>query len=150
MCRRCSKSARITGWPTPSRRRRCSKHVRVNEGQGGATRVAAFNIAQRTQRRDFERSRIGDGSASGTRRRLTTNPRTAHMATQPETPRGASPDAIRHHYDVGNDFYRLWLDDSLTYSCALWNEGDSDRALEAAQLRKYDYHVNAAQAANAG
>jgi cyclopropane-fatty-acyl-phospholipid synthase len=72
------------------------------------------------------------------------------MATQPDAPRGASPDAIRHHYDVGNDFYRLWLDESLTYSCALWNEGDSDRMLEAAQLRKYDYHVNAAQAVNAG
>lgn len=27
--------------------------------------------------------------------------------------------AIRHHYDVGNDFYGLWLDESLTYSCAL-------------------------------
>ena len=25
---------------------------------------------------------------------------------------------IHHHYDVGNDFYRLWLDDQLVYTCA--------------------------------
>jgi len=71
------------------------------------------------------------------------------MATQTDAPRGASPDAIRHHYDVGNDFYRLWLDSSLTYSCALWDESDSDQMLDAAQLRKHDYHINAAHAANA-
>lgn len=27
--------------------------------------------------------------------------------------------AIRYHYDVGNEFYRLWLDTSLSYSCAM-------------------------------
>jgi cyclopropane-fatty-acyl-phospholipid synthase len=47
---------------------------------------------------------------------------------------GASPEAIQAHYDVGNGFYRLWLDPSLTYSCALW-EGEDD-TLEAAQVRK--------------
>jgi cyclopropane-fatty-acyl-phospholipid synthase len=47
---------------------------------------------------------------------------------------GASPEAIQAHYDVGNGFYRLWLDPTLTYSCALW-EGEDD-TLEAAQLRK--------------
>ncbi len=26
---------------------------------------------------------------------------------------------FKSHYDVGNDFYKLWLDDTLTYSCAL-------------------------------
>ena len=26
--------------------------------------------------------------------------------------------AIQYHYDVGNDFYRLWLDDRMVYSCA--------------------------------
>jgi cyclopropane-fatty-acyl-phospholipid synthase len=50
--------------------------------------------------------------------------------------RGASEGAIRHHYDVGNDFFALWLDPTLTYSCALWGPGDS---LESAQLRKLDY-----------
>src|SRR5947199_10843989 len=55
--------------------------------------------------------------------------------------RGASPEAIQHHYDVGNDFYRLWLDPTLTYSCALWEEGDSDDMLERAQRRKIEHHA---------
>jgi cyclopropane-fatty-acyl-phospholipid synthase len=49
-------------------------------------------------------------------------------------PAGASASAIQAHYDVGNRFYALWLDPTLTYSCALWDgEGDT---LEAAQRRK--------------
>jgi cyclopropane-fatty-acyl-phospholipid synthase len=55
--------------------------------------------------------------------------------------RGASPEAIQHHYDVGNDFYRLWLDPTLTYSCALWDEDDSDDMLERAQRRKIEHHA---------
>jgi len=43
---------------------------------------------------------------------------------------------VMAHYDLGNDFYALWLDDSMTYSCALF-EGDEDRSLEAAQAAKY-------------
>src|SRR5207253_7722965 len=30
----------------------------------------------------------------------------------------ASRDNIHHHYDIGNDFYRLWLDRQLVYTCA--------------------------------
>jgi len=44
--------------------------------------------------------------------------------------------AIRHHYDVGNDFYRLFLDEQLVYSCAYWVPG-ADR-LELAQLAKLE------------
>jgi len=43
---------------------------------------------------------------------------------------------VMAHYDLGNDFYSLWLDDSMTYSCALF-EGDDSRCLEAAQKAKY-------------
>lgn len=50
--------------------------------------------------------------------------------------RGGSRRNIRAHYDVGNDFYRLWLDPSMTYSSALF-EGDEHRSLEAAQAAKY-------------
>jgi cyclopropane-fatty-acyl-phospholipid synthase len=57
---------------------------------------------------------------------------------------GASPEAIQHHYDLGNDFYALWLDRSRTYSCALW-DGDDD-TLEAAQQRKLDYLAAGANA----
>jgi cyclopropane-fatty-acyl-phospholipid synthase len=51
---------------------------------------------------------------------------------------GASAQAIQFHYDIGNAFYALWLDSSLTYSCALWDNHDT---LEAAQLAKIDYHI---------
>ena len=40
---------------------------------------------------------------------------------------------IRAHYDVGNEFYQLWLDPGMTYSSALFNQGDD---LERAQARK--------------
>ncbi len=43
---------------------------------------------------------------------------------------------IAAHYDLGNDFYRLWLDPSMTYSGALF-EGDASRPLEDAQAAKY-------------
>ncbi|GAA2805481.1 cyclopropane-fatty-acyl-phospholipid synthase family protein [Saccharopolyspora taberi] len=55
--------------------------------------------------------------------------------------------AIRHHYDVGNDFYSLWLDPSLTYSCALRQEADD--TLETAQQRKLRFHLEAIRADNA-
>ncbi|MCB4455709.1 SAM-dependent methyltransferase [Leisingera sp. McT4-56] len=41
---------------------------------------------------------------------------------------------IRAHYDVGNEFYALWLDEGMTYSSALFDEPDSD--LARAQIRK--------------
>ncbi|MGB5075998.1 MAG: cyclopropane-fatty-acyl-phospholipid synthase family protein [Sphingorhabdus sp.] len=41
---------------------------------------------------------------------------------------------VAHHYDVSNDFYRLWLDDDMQYSCAYWSEADD--TLERAQLAK--------------
>jgi len=43
---------------------------------------------------------------------------------------------IAAHYDLGNDFYRLWLDPEMTYSGALF--ADQEESLEAAQRRKYD------------
>jgi cyclopropane-fatty-acyl-phospholipid synthase len=44
---------------------------------------------------------------------------------------------ISHHYDLGNDFYRAWLDSSMTYSSAVFAEPVSDEEpLEAAQARK--------------
>ena len=47
---------------------------------------------------------------------------------------------IHAHYDLGNEFYSLWLDPSMTYSSALFkNEGES---LETAQNNKYDRIIN--------
>jgi cyclopropane-fatty-acyl-phospholipid synthase len=42
---------------------------------------------------------------------------------------------IKAHYDVGNDFYSLWLDPSMTYSSALF--GGEQKSLELAQRDKY-------------
>ena len=42
---------------------------------------------------------------------------------------------ISKHYDLGNDFFSLWLDKSLTYSSAIFN--DFDKNLEKAQMNKY-------------
>ncbi|UWQ30309.1 cyclopropane-fatty-acyl-phospholipid synthase family protein [Leisingera sp. M523] len=42
---------------------------------------------------------------------------------------------ISYHYDLGNDFYGLWLDDTMTYSSALFRSGQD--SLEAAQTAKY-------------
>ena len=42
---------------------------------------------------------------------------------------------IAYHYDLGNDFYKLWLDDSMTYSSALFKTGQE--SLEKAQEQKY-------------
>jgi cyclopropane-fatty-acyl-phospholipid synthase len=44
--------------------------------------------------------------------------------------------AIRYHYDVGNDFFALFLDESMTYSCAIFSRGAE--TLEEAQQTKLD------------
>jgi cyclopropane-fatty-acyl-phospholipid synthase len=44
---------------------------------------------------------------------------------------------IAAHYDLGNDFYALWLDRTMTYSSAIF-DGDASRTLEEAQQAKYD------------
>jgi cyclopropane-fatty-acyl-phospholipid synthase len=45
-------------------------------------------------------------------------------------------EAVRHHYDVSNEFFSLFLDDSTTYSCAVWREGAE--TLEEAQEAKLE------------
>jgi len=43
---------------------------------------------------------------------------------------------IEAHYDVGNDFYKLWLDESMTYSSAIFNSSNDN--LQDAQKAKYN------------
>ncbi len=54
----------------------------------------------------------------------------AHSKTENRT-------SIQFHYDVSNDFYALWLDDAMVYSCAYFEESDHD--LEQAQQAKLDH-----------
>lgn len=46
-------------------------------------------------------------------------------------------DAISFHYDVSNDFYALWLDEQMAYSCAYYE--DAAQSLEQAQRNKLDH-----------
>ncbi len=53
---------------------------------------------------------------------------------RPNSKRGSRKN-IAHHYDLGNDFYGLWLDETMTYSSALFTTGQE--SLGQAQAQKY-------------
>ena len=65
----------------------------------------------------------GEGSRRGP-------PRAAHT-------RASDSAAIHYHYDVSDDFYRLWLDRRMVYSCAYFRTGAED--LDVAQAQKLDH-----------
>lgn len=44
---------------------------------------------------------------------------------------------IHHHYDIGNDFYKLWLDEQMVYTCAYFPSQNT--SLEEAQFAKLDH-----------
>ena len=48
-----------------------------------------------------------------------------------------SRESVHHHYDIGNDFYRLWLDERMQYTCAYYARPHF--TLEEAQLAKLDH-----------
>lgn len=50
-----------------------------------------------------------------------------------------SKEDVQSHYDIGNDFYKLWLDPTMTYSCAYFTDGNTDD-LEKAQIDKV-HHI---------
>jgi cyclopropane-fatty-acyl-phospholipid synthase len=56
-------------------------------------------------------------------------------ASKKNTREGSRRNIIAH-YDLGNDFYRLFLDDTLTYSCGIFERPDS--SLREASIAKYD------------
>jgi cyclopropane-fatty-acyl-phospholipid synthase len=49
----------------------------------------------------------------------------------------ASRENIHHHYDLGNDFYKLWLDSEMVYTCAYFSS--ASLSLEEAQAAKMDH-----------
>ncbi|GIM29523.1 SAM-dependent methyltransferase [Clostridium polyendosporum] len=51
-----------------------------------------------------------------------------------------SKDNVHYHYDIGNDFYKLWLDETMTYSCAYFKSPDD--TLTQAQKNKVDHILN--------
>lgn len=64
-----------------------------------------------------------------------------HMMPKQSHGEKESASDVQSHYDVGNDFYKLWLDDTLTYSCAYFTNGNHDD-LTAAQMAKVHHIIN--------
>ena len=67
---------------------------------------------------------------------------------QVDKTRMASPEAIQQHYDAGDMFYAAWLDPTMSYSCAFFEDEHflkkvdfNDACLKNAQLKKLDYHI---------
>ncbi|MDK6666282.1 cyclopropane-fatty-acyl-phospholipid synthase [Lactobacillus crispatus] len=52
-----------------------------------------------------------------------------------------SEEDVQSHYDIGNDFYKLWLDPTMTYSCAYFENGN-ENDLEQAQIAKVHHILN--------
>jgi len=66
-------------------------------------------------------------------------PKVPSVELKPEGRRhsiGRDKRAVTYHYDVGNEFFALMLDESMTYSCAIWSRGAT--TLEEAQETKRD------------
>ena len=55
---------------------------------------------------------------------------------------GTSPRAIRHHYDLSDDFFQIWLGPDMVYSCGWWEAGDGPGSLTRAQHRKLDFFAD--------
>jgi cyclopropane-fatty-acyl-phospholipid synthase len=86
-------------------------------------------------RREQARLALAAARASGIRR----PPRPPKAELRPRGKRHSlerDARAVRHHYDVSNDFFKLFLGDSLTYSCAIFSRGA--KTLEEAQETKLE------------
>jgi cyclopropane-fatty-acyl-phospholipid synthase len=68
---------------------------------------------------------------------LNTNSRLVRTATRYVHSRHVDKANISHHYDVSNEFYQLWLDSEMVYSCAYFEQGGE--SLAQAQIKKLDH-----------
>jgi cyclopropane-fatty-acyl-phospholipid synthase len=59
------------------------------------------------------------------------------LRARPRHDRSAAIDSAQHHYDVGNEFYKLWLDERMVYTCAYF--ATPSESLDEAQLGKLDH-----------
>ena len=55
----------------------------------------------------------------------------------PSTAKKNQQKEVRSHYDIGNDFYKLWLDETMSYSCGYFQHEDD--SLYQAQVNKVDH-----------
>ncbi|KRL97128.1 SAM-dependent methyltransferase [Liquorilactobacillus satsumensis] len=70
---------------------------------------------------------------------LTNNPFLKHLPKISHSEKESKQD-VQHHYDIGNDFYQLWLGKTMTYSCAYFEHPDD--SLDQAQLNKVRHILN--------
>ena len=69
--------------------------------------------------------------------RFSTNKSVLKKLMFPSTAKKNQQKEVQSHYDIGNDFYKLWLDETMSYSCGYFlHENDS---LYQAQVNKVDY-----------
>ncbi|MFT7390141.1 MAG: cyclopropane-fatty-acyl-phospholipid synthase [Paracoccaceae bacterium] len=96
----------------------------VEDGPEGGTAADLLDLVFRNQRRfDFSPMQVALKKADIALRRF----------MQRNAP-SASRRNVAHHYDLGNDFYRMWLDADMQYSCGYFPEGEE--TLEQAQTLK--------------
>jgi cyclopropane-fatty-acyl-phospholipid synthase len=104
-------------------------------------RVLAFGVAARTSARSPVRTfaaLVGVLRLTGLGPGLPAPPEEAHIKGRRHL-RGRDAAAIAHHYDLGNDFYRLLLGESMVYSCAYWRcEPCAEYGLVEAQRDKLE------------
>jgi cyclopropane-fatty-acyl-phospholipid synthase len=79
--------------------------------------------------------KVMDGMEGGWATVLNKFARWAYLITQKNTVKGSRRN-IALHYDLGNDFYELMLDPTMTYSCGIF--ANQETTLEEASLAKYD------------
>ena len=101
---------------------------------------AAYPLAEHFENLDW-----GMGDKLSIARRLLTLPNTsaeragrqAARVSGQQHSRARDRQAISYHYDVSSDFYALWLDQRMIYSCAYF--ADAAEGIDTAQERKLDY-----------
>lgn len=83
----------------------------------------------------LQNQKVMDGMENGWATLLNKFARWAYLISQKNTIKGSRKN-ISLHYDLGNDFYQLMLDPTMTYSCGIFESENS--TLEEASLAKYD------------
>ena len=116
--------------PAPSRARRRASNCSDPRGASRSSPTAHMGLAEGYMAGDWDTPDLDAVLALGIAN-IAEKPAGAHSALNPSTriahacattrPAAASATS-RHHYDLGNDFYRLWLDETMTYSSALFRE----------------------------
>lgn len=74
----------------------------------------------------------------GQMNKFSVNTKVLKSIIQPSKDKKASKEQVSYHYDIGNDFYSLWLDETLSYSCAYFKTEDD--SLYDAQVNKV-HHI---------